>query len=88
MAEALERDAQLELRAIESYEPMQVMPRAREIYRDLVARLEAVEDVSTAREALRELIGEVRLIPDSDGRNAKPRTGRGFANNVGCGDRI
>ncbi|MDR1461539.1 MAG: recombinase family protein [Azoarcus sp.] len=54
-----------ELRLIEQYEPSQMLPRAREIYRDLVDRLESVEDVASAREALRDLIGQVRLIPEN-----------------------
>ena len=57
--------AQEELKAIERYEPTQMLPRAREIYRDMVAKLEAVEDVDAAREALRGLIGDVRLIPEN-----------------------
>ena len=63
-AEQLAAEAQEELLAIERFEPTQILPRAREIYRDMVARLEAVEDVTTAREALRSLIGNVRLIPE------------------------
>jgi hypothetical protein len=57
--------AQNELKAIERYEPTQMLPRAREIYRDMVAKLEAIEDVNTAREALRGLIGDVKLIPEN-----------------------
>jgi site-specific DNA recombinase len=63
-AEQLAAEAQEELIAIERFQPTQILPRAREIYRDLVARLEAVEDVPAAREALRSLIGNVRLIPE------------------------
>ena len=58
-------DAQDELGAIESFTPTQLLPRAREIYRDLVARLEAVEDVAVAREALRDLVGDIRLVPEN-----------------------
>jgi site-specific DNA recombinase len=57
--------AQAELQAIEKFEPTQMLPRAREIYRGLVATLEAVEDVNAAREALRALIGDVKLIPEN-----------------------
>ncbi len=64
-AEQQAADAQEELLAIERFEPTQILPRAREIYRDLVARLEAVEDVTAAREALRSLIGNVRLVPEN-----------------------
>ncbi len=57
--------AQEEIKAIERYEPTQMLPRAREIYRDMVAKLEGVEDVTAAREALRGLIGNVRLVPEN-----------------------
>lgn len=57
--------AQDELRAMNAFEPTQVLPRAREIYRDLVGRLESIEDVATAREALRSLIGNIRLVPEN-----------------------
>lgn len=57
--------AKKEIVAAERFEPTQMLPRAREIYRDLVAKLEAVEDVTTAREMLKELIGEVRLVPEN-----------------------
>ena len=30
----------------------------------MVAKLEAIEDIPAAREALRDLIGEVRLLPE------------------------
>ncbi len=42
-----------------------MLPRTRETYRDLVAKLEAVEEVTTAREVLKELIGDVRLVPEN-----------------------
>lgn len=58
-------EAREALKAIERFEPTQMLPRAREIYRDLVARLDAIEDVSAAREALRALIGEVKLLPEN-----------------------
>ena len=52
------------LATIERFEPSKVLPRAREVYRGLVERLESVEDVSGAREeALRELLGgEIRIV--------------------------
>jgi site-specific DNA recombinase len=65
-AEQQMADAQEEVRSIEEFEPTQILPRAKEIYRDLVARLEAIEDVAVAREALKNLIGEVRLVRESD----------------------
>jgi hypothetical protein len=35
--------AQEELRSIERFEPTKMLPRAKEIYRDMVAKLEAIE---------------------------------------------
>ena len=64
-AERQMEEARRELKTIEQFEPTQILPRAREIYRDMVARLEAVEDVSAAREALRALIGDIRLVPEN-----------------------
>ncbi|MCL1861874.1 MAG: recombinase family protein [Proteobacteria bacterium] len=58
-------DAQEELKAIERFSPEQMLPRAREIYRDLVTQLESVQDVDAVREVLRELIGEVKLAPEN-----------------------
>ncbi len=57
--------AKKEISAAERFEPTQMLPRAREIYRDMVAKLEAVEDVTAAREALKGLIGDVRLVPEN-----------------------
>ena len=64
-AEQAASEAQEDLQAIERFEPTQMLPRAREIYRDLVERLENIEDIPAAREALRTLLGDVRLIPES-----------------------
>ena len=51
------------LATIKRFEPSKVLPRAREVYRGLMERLESVEDVSGAREALRELLGgEIRIV--------------------------
>jgi len=64
-------DAQSELRQIEAFAPAQMLPRAREIYRDMVSKLECVDDIASAREALRSLIGDVRLIPENDSLTAE-----------------
>lgn len=63
-AERQAEEAREELKAIERYEPTQMLPRAKEIYRELVASLETIEDVTAAREALRQIVGEVKLIPE------------------------
>ncbi|MBL8445662.1 MAG: recombinase family protein [Zoogloeaceae bacterium] len=70
-AEQQAAQARDELRAIEHYEPSQILPRAREIYRDLVASLESIDDVASAREALRQIIGDVRLIPENGALTAE-----------------
>lgn len=64
-AEAQISEASEELKKLERFEPTQMLPRAREIYRELVGNLEAIDDVAAAREALRGLIGDVRLIPEN-----------------------
>ena len=70
-AEAEVSEAKEELAAIEAFEPSQILPRAREIYRDMVVKLEAIEDVTAAREALRTLIGDVRLVPEDGALTAE-----------------
>lgn len=64
-AEQAVADAKAEIDAIARWEPTQILPRAKEIYRDMVGKLESIEDVASAREVLRQLIGEVKLIPEN-----------------------
>ncbi len=53
------------LATIERFEPSKVLPRAREVYRGLVERLESIDDVSGAREALKQLLGgEIRIVSE------------------------
>ena len=48
------------------------MPRAREVYRGLVARLEPVDDLSGAREVLKQLLGgEIRIVSEDGIRYAE-----------------
>lgn len=56
-SEALER--------LQAFQPAQLLPRAREVQQRLVAKLGRVDDVVAARDALREILGEVRLIPEA-----------------------
>lgn len=70
-AEHQVQSARDDLQAIERFEPAQILPRTREIYRDLVASLEAIEDVTAAREALRQIIGDVRLVPEDGALTAE-----------------
>lgn len=50
--------ARAALAAVKSFQPSQILPRAKETWRKLVAELSTVADTARAREALRELIGE------------------------------
>lgn len=77
-AEQVLAERQAELVAIERFEPTQVLPRAREIYRDLVASLANIEDVESARVAVQALVGEVRLLPE-DGKLVAEMTNAGLA---------
>lgn len=65
--------AAAELDRLVAFQPAQMLPRAREVHRRLVEQLEAIEDVAQAREALRELVGEIRLV--GDGRQAYAEIG-------------
>jgi site-specific DNA recombinase len=63
--EARLQDAERQVREIQSCQPAQILPRAREIHRSMVEQLERIEDVSAAREALRAIVGEIRLMPEN-----------------------
>ena len=67
LVEAEERleEAEERLREVVSFQPAQILPRAREIHRALVEQLERVEDVMGAREAIRSIVGEIRLVPEN-----------------------
>ena len=60
-AERKVAQAQNELRK-KDFDPVPMLSCTRESYRGLVAKLEAIEDVSSAREARRNLTGSVLLI--------------------------
>ena len=64
-AENATRNAEAELQAILTFQPAQILPRAREIYRNMVAKLECIDDVTAAREAIRAIVGEIRLVPEN-----------------------
>ena len=63
-----------ELKAIERFQPNQLFPRAREVFKDLVAKLEYLDDIPAAREALRGLLGEVRLLPENGALTAETQS--------------
>lgn len=63
-AEARLQEAERQAEEIQRFQPAQILPRAREIHRSMVEQLERIEDVSTAREAIRAIVGEIRLIPE------------------------
>ncbi len=58
-------EVQEKLQKIEQLEPSQFLNMVRDIYIKLVNKLEDIEDVNTARGALRSLIGEIKLIPEN-----------------------
>ena len=53
-----------DMRELSAFNTSDVLRNAREVYSDLVRRLETIDDVAAAREALRGLIGDVRLVPE------------------------
>ena len=53
-----------DMRELSAFNTSDVLRNAREVYSDLVRRLETIDDVSAAREALRGLIGDGRLVPE------------------------
>ena len=61
-AEEKVQDAERALEEIEAFEPTQILPRAREVYKRLVTKLEEIDDVPAAREAIKEITGPIRLI--------------------------
>ena len=65
-SEARQAQAQAELAVIEQFEPAQMLPRAKEIYQQMVDSLENIDDVAAAREALRALLGEVRIVREGE----------------------
>lgn len=58
-------EVELHLQKVLSFQPTQILPRARELHRSMVDQLENIEDVSAAREALRTIVGEIRLVPEN-----------------------
>ena len=63
-AEAKLLEAQERVRVIERFAPAKTIPRLHEAFEKLVANLEQAEDVAAMREAIREIVGEVRLVPE------------------------
>lgn len=63
-AEAKSEAAKARVREIEQYQPELMLPKAREIYQGLVDRLEDADDIPSAREAIRGITGEIRLVPE------------------------
>lgn len=64
-AEAKLIAAQQKLKDIQAWQPTQILPRAREIYRNLVQKLEHIQDVISAREAIKAIVGEIELKPEN-----------------------
>ena len=66
-AEGRLAEAERMAREIQALQPTQILPRARELHRDMVARLECIENVAEAREAIRQMVGEIKLVPGDGG---------------------
>ncbi|WP_079417516.1 recombinase family protein [Thiomonas intermedia] len=65
-AEAKVNAAKARQQEAERMEPVEMIPRAREIHHEMVSKLEQIDDVAAAREAIRAIVGEIRLVPDGD----------------------
>ncbi len=67
-AELAVDQANNELRALQSYQPAQILPRAREQWKGIVDRLaDAARNIPAARSALRELLGDRITIRNENG---------------------
>jgi hypothetical protein len=66
-AEAEVEAARKALEDARSFAPTQILPRARETWKRLVQRLEDIQNVPQAREAIRELLGEDLVVKEDGG---------------------
>lgn len=75
-AEQAVTDAKAELKAARSFQPAQILPRARETWRRLVDQLADARDTPEVRNAVRELLGnEIVLGEDAGGVFAEAKGG-------------
>lgn len=75
-AEQAATDAKAELKAARSYQPSQILPRARETWRRLVDQLADARDTPEVRGAVRELLGDqIVLGEDATGVYAEAKAG-------------
>ncbi|MHB1117743.1 recombinase family protein [Sideroxydans sp.] len=63
-AEEAAKTAEAELSAILAFQPTQILPRAREIFKGMVEKLECINDVAAAREAIRAITGDITLTQE------------------------
>lgn len=67
-AERLVATARAELAALQSFQPSQILPRAREAWRGMVSKLaDHARNLPEARNALRELLGENVMVRNENG---------------------
>ena len=60
--------ARAELAALQSFQPSQILPRAREAWREVVSKLaDHAKNLPEARNALRELLGENVMVGNENG---------------------
>ncbi|GAB1235031.1 zinc ribbon domain-containing protein [Ferrigenium sp. UT5] len=64
-AEEAAKTAEAELSAILAFQPTQILPRAREIFKGMVEKLECINDVAAAREAIRAITGDITLTQEN-----------------------
>ena len=65
-AESTIDQAQQAIDQAQSNRPEQILPRARDTWRNMVEHLADVDDVNAARDNIKALIGEVKVMPDGD----------------------
>lgn len=71
-----------ECEAAQRYEPTQMLPRAREIWRGMVQRLAELDDLAGAREVIRELLGEIKIVTEAGGWVAELNGGMAAASEI------
>jgi len=64
-----------ELLELKNWQPSQILPRAREIYKAMVLKLEEISDVAATREAIKQLTGDITLVREDGKLTAELKQG-------------